>query len=654
MSATCTVSWERCGADAGQKPYTPLTAGALQLLGDLTGFTAPAWTGPALPVPAGAHTADEIASIVSRMLARGQYLMQAQDALSVTYTLQGITATAERFTLGTASHVQRADALRAIYTVVQNFFARSGLGYELETRVLPELESLASTIAHWLPAPLTRPDPVQPDESGADYSAFALEDMRQFAMGWTALEDVFRRAYPRLGEFVRAATDAQAATDQFWPILSGTALPFNLLVLQRLTAGNAEPFRTRFGPAWTAEIAALLGQGRLYGIDMTIFAGLAPQDLPNGTTRSTPSTMALLAMGDDGAPRPIATYVADPQNGTNAQVYGPSSPAWIYSLLAVKTSLAVHGIWLGHVYTLHIVTAAMQMALWDTLPPDHILFQMLAPQSRFTIAFDFLLLAGWSRLSPPTSISDPSKFLTLCGKYAATHDFFSTDPPVMLASLGLDEPTFTAPGQPPWSRYPNVARTMRLWDLTAAYVQGVIDAGYASDTDVAQDPHLAAWIAAASAPDGGNITGLPQIRTKAALVQLVTSYVFRIAFHGMGRLRSMGNPEPSFAPNMPPTLQSTRIPSADEQVSTGDLLREFLPRTGTIGELLTFYDIFSFNAPYQPLVPSTGPETASPFDARYPGATNALIAFRRGIEQIVRDLEPDWVQIGQWPLNIEL
>ena len=37
-----------------------------------------------------------------------------------------------------------------------------------------------------------------------------------------------------------------------------------------------------------------------------------------------------------------------------------------------------------------------------------------------------------------------------------------------------------------------------------------------------------------------------------------------------------------------------------------------------------------------------------------PKANDALIEFRNQIVAMIRTLQPDWVQIGQWPRNIEL
>ena len=58
------------------------------------------------------------------------------------------------------------------------------------------------------------------------------------------------------------------------------------------------------------------------------------------------------------------------KNGGSRHVYGrlknsndATDSAWIWALLAAKTAITVWGIWIGHVYHWHIVTAAMQMTM---------------------------------------------------------------------------------------------------------------------------------------------------------------------------------------------------------------------------------------------------------------------------------------------------
>jgi hypothetical protein len=129
---------------------------------------------------------------------------------------------------------------------------------------------------------------------------------------------------------------ARDETRQFWLTLRSTALPYNLLVLQKLTAATAMTFQNNFGTAWLPQYNELLGNGRLYGIDMTIFSGLDPYRETNGTLRFTPSTMTLLEMDDRKNLNPIAVCVADANDINDAQTYVPSSPAWIYGLLVAK------------------------------------------------------------------------------------------------------------------------------------------------------------------------------------------------------------------------------------------------------------------------------------------------------------------------------
>lgn len=113
--------------------------------------------------------------------------------------------------------------------------------------------------------------------------------------------------------------------------------------------------------------------------------------------------------------------------------------------------------------------------------------------------------------------------------------------------------------------------------------------------------------------------------------------------------------EQLFAPNYPPCLQSSTIPDPQTPLPTSELLKTYLPNTGTLGKLVSFYHIFSYSAPYVPVVPYKGPTDELFFDqAKHPAANQALIGFRNRIQDVIKMLQPDWVQIGQWPRNIEL
>src|SRR5208282_5195201 len=101
-----------------------------------------------------------------------------------------------------------------------------------------------------------------------------------------------------------------------------------------------------------------------------------------------------------------------------------------------------------HVYHWHLVTAAMQMTMFNTLPTDHPIYQLLAPQSKYAIPFADVLLLLWAYIAPPTSISTPFQFLELANGYGAGRSYFDDDPKTTLASLGLVEADFTL--KTPW------------------------------------------------------------------------------------------------------------------------------------------------------------------------------------------------------------
>lgn len=635
--------------------YSPLTQLDLDAIGFLEGFQVPTWNGPALPRPEGEDGLEEVIDTVANLIARNQYLIQAKDGLSIEYTLRGITATAERFLFGTEDQVEGAALLRALLTYLESFLSRLFPDNAHRDRIAPAFSEFRGRLESCAARPFVkspRTDSSPATSAADDYSTYTLETPDQFTIGWTTFQDLFRHGYPYVGEYVKALTDPEAATLHFWPMIRSTALPYNLFVLRKLTAATVADYRTRFGTGWLGEYDDLLNAGNLYGIDMTLFSGLAPENLSDGTVRFTPNSMVLLTMDGKKNLNPIAVYVADPQDVNKAQTYTSKSPAWIYALVAVRASMTVYGIWLGHVYIQHIVTAAMLMTALNTLPPTNIIYQLLAPQSNYIVAFDLVLLLAWSSLSPPTSISDTGKFLSLCNAFSARHDFFSTDPDNMLATLNPDDFTDPAINREEWNLYPNAQVALKIWATVAAYVNAVVDAGYADDAAVTADNDLVNWIG--SAGTIGNVAGLPEMNSKAALKAVVTSVLYRITYHGIGRLRNVGAPVPPFAPNYPPCLQITTIPDPSTALPTSGLLK-YLPNTGTLGSLITFYYIFAYNAPYVPLVPYKGPEDELFFDqSKYPTANQALINFRTGIESFISYFQPDWVQTGQWPRNIEL
>ena len=408
--------------------------------------------------------------------------------------------------------------------------------------------------------------------------------------------------------FADTLTKRDVATQSFWPTIANFGLPYNLLVLAKVDAARARVLELELGAAWTTEgMSALQATGLLYEIDMSILASLEPITALDGTVRFTPGTVTVLKQDPTTkALTPIAITVAT-TDGRPQRVYTGDDNAWCYALQAAKTSITVWGIWLGHVYHWHIVTAAMQMTMYNELPAEHKLYALLEPQSQSLIDFDFVLLTHlWSQISPPTPVPGYLSLLELLDKFADGRKFSDDDPQSELALRGLDVDDFTV--RTPWDAYPVVGNLLEIWGITEDYVSAVVNDLYpGGDGDVENDTGVQKWMKAAGAADHGNVRGLPPvIQTRAQLTEVLTSILYRVTVHGAGSINPAVNPVLSFVANFPPCLQRAAIPDPGDELTRQQLL-EFLPHTGTMGGMTTFYFTFVYSPPYERLIPKDGP-----------------------------------------------
>jgi len=481
------------------------------------------------------------------------------------------------------------------------------------------------------------------------YTRLSLDTAEQFSMAWTTFANVQRDAAPLLQNLAETLRSKEAATREFWRTIARHGLSFNLVVLENVTSARADGLKATLGAAWSDEMQALQGAGQLYLIDMTFFAG-TPVSTVDGSPRVTPATMTFLRREGD-AIVPFAVRVTGPDGAPHHFV--PSDNAWLYALQAAKTSITVWGVWMGHVYHWHIVTAAMVMTMLQTLPASHIARQLLGRQSDYLIGFDQILLLAWS-ISPPTSVGTSTQFLQMIDKFAAGRKFFDDDPKPTLERLGLREQDFTRTAA--WDEYPVVRYLLNIWEATARYVDAVIDANYSTDDRVKSDAALQAWIAASGDPEGGNVAGLPTMDSKAALKAVMTSLIFRITAHGASRLNQAANPYFTYVAAFPPCLQKRDVPRPDQAMDEKELLA-YLPNTGTIGSMANFLFTFAFSTPYAPFIPLAGIEAELPFSAQI--CNDALIRFRQDLVWFMRlwaddtGVQPPPAQLHRWPLNIE-
>ena len=575
-----------------------------------------------------------ILDTVARLKIRSQQVIQAKQSLSNEFTIQGVTRPGYAFLFEGTAGAAATDAQHALTQSLQGD----------PQKVMTDL----------FERPLrTRTPPLPAPSIGATAKPPSLEHPEQFSISWTTFPDVYRAGLPSLPAWVSSLTDADSATEQFWPTIAEHGFGYNLIIPEKVRPATAGALRRTFKTIWTRELSRSAAAGNLYVIDMSRFEALQPSSVA-GAPRFTPSTVTLLTRSPrTKALTPVAIVVSG-YKGRGRQLYTRSTAtdsAWLYALQAAKASISVFGVWLGHVYHWHIVTAAMQMTMFNTFPADHPIYQLLAPQSKFAIPFDDVLLVLWSQIAPPTSIANGGEFLGLADDYAAGRSYFDDDPKATLSKLGLVEADFTR--RAPWDQYPVVRRLLAVWDLVATYVNNYVQATYRSDASVAGDRYLQTWIAASSASDQGNIRGLPRMNSRAALESVLTSLLYRVSVHGISRLNSTANPALTFTANFPHCLQRTDIPGPRARLSTRALL-SYLPNTETIGEAVNFYFTFVFSTPYEPFIPLGGVDTELFFPGGARDTRNrALMRFRNGLAAFINDYQPGTPQRFQWPRNIE-
>jgi hypothetical protein len=481
-----------------------------------------------------------------------------------------------------------------------------------------------------------------------------LQTPEQFALSWTTFNAVYDDALPLLPTFAGTLSDPATANREFWPMIARHGLAYNLLILVKVDAARAADYQAALGEAWTPELQSLQMAGRLFAIDLRLFESL-PASTVHDLDRFTPATLTLL--GQDASTKaltPLKVLVSG-QKGAGKQVFGyqdgvTTDGAWLYALQAAKTSITLYGIWIGHVYHWHIVSAALVMTLRNNVPESHPLRVMMDPQTNYLIPFNDVLLLLWKHIAPPTSIATTPQFLALMDQFGNGRTYFQDDPDVTLRDNGITVDDFTV--DTPWDQYPIAGHLLDIFQYAGDYVQGVVPQIWASNRAVAEDNDIKAWVAATIDPRDGNITGFPSIDDQATLIAALKSWVFRLSVHGVSRLNHIANPVLSFVPNFPPCLQISAIPAPNTVITTTQLMA-YLPVTGTIGEMITFLFTFVFSAPYEPFLPLSGNATDliwgdNPEDPR----NKALIQFRDRIEGFI-DATAHPTQRYQWPRNIE-
>ena len=487
------------------------------------------------------------------------------------------------------------------------------------------------------------------------FTDFFLDTPEDFTISWTNYYDIYKNnAKKYKDEYASILKDPKEATKQFWPMIAENGLAYNLLILQKVKDDLLEKAKKVFHGEWEHLLKPLHEKGALYAIDLTIFNQFEASQVA-GFDRWTPGAFVL--MEQDVVSKklhPICVQISK-NDASASQIYthdNTTDATWIFALAAARTAVTVYGIWLGHVYHWHMVSAPMQMTLFNNVKKDHDLRKLLDPQSKSLIGFNDTLLLLWKTIGPPTSFATPDSFLDLTNTFATGREFFDDDPKVTLEKFGIHKEHFSE--KEDWDRFPIVKQLLYFWEASEHMVDVFVTNTYDTDEAVFHDTELQNWIEASSDPEEGNVRGLPVMSSRKELKAVLTSLVYRVVAHGNSRqMRSLG-PGLSFVANYPPCLQKTDIIAPGDKKFTKKEVLRYLPNTGTIGSMMTFYYIFIFSAPYDPLLPLYGNDTDLYFDDKDDPRNKALEVFREKIGSFIVDYsDENGPLIHQWPASIE-
>lgn len=489
------------------------------------------------------------------------------------------------------------------------------------------------------------------EAQGLHFNQLPIEKPEQFAISWTNFGALRTNSLTNLDKYSSILTDPDAASEQFWPMIANHGLAYNLLILQKVNEQSADEAKTIFDSVWD-EIAPVYDKDNLFAIDLRIFSNW-DTSVVKGFDRWTPGSYILLEQDSTTKKlTPIAVHVSG-KDKSKAKIYTRKTAtptAWIWALTAARTSVTVYGIWLGHVYHWHMISAPMQMTLFNEVKESHSLRKLLDPQSKSLIGFDAALLLLWKSIGPPTSYSSPELFLELTNTFATDRNFFDDDPKVTLEKFGIVESDFTV--SEPWDQYPIAGQLLEIWKFSEKFADRFVSETYTSDQEVFDDTQLQNWMKQSANPAQGNVRGLPNMDNRQNLKDVLSSLIYRVAAHGNSRQLNSLSDALCFVANYPPCLQHSTIPDPTKSIDQGKLL-SYLPNTGTIGEMMTFYFIFTYSVPYNPLIPLFGVREDLYFDDPNDPRNGALIDFREDVQEFIRVYDPEASMTHQWPASIE-
>ncbi|XP_058139636.1 polyunsaturated fatty acid lipoxygenase ALOX12 isoform X2 [Dasypus novemcinctus] len=245
-------------------------------------------------------------------------------------------------------------------------------------------------------------------------------------------------------------------------------------------------------PSGTEELQAQLEKelqnGSLFEADFILLDGIVANVI-RGEQQYLAAPLVMLKMEPNGKLLPMVIQLQPPSSSSpTPPLFLPSDPplAWLLAKSWVRNSdFQLHELQY-HLLNTHLVAEVIAVATMRCLPELHPVFKLLIPHIRYTMEIN---TRARTQLISDGGIFDKvvstggGGHVELIRRAAAQLTYCSLCPPDDLAARGL----LGIPN----ALYAHDA--VRLWEITARYVEGIIHLFYQRDDIVRRDPELQAW-----------------------------------------------------------------------------------------------------------------------------------------------------------------
>ncbi|XP_058558865.1 polyunsaturated fatty acid lipoxygenase ALOX12 [Neofelis nebulosa] len=237
-----------------------------------------------------------------------------------------------------------------------------------------------------------------------------------------------------------------------------------------------------------AQLERELQSGSLFEADFSLLDGI-PANVIRGEKQYLAAPLVMLQMRPEGKLLPVVIQVRRPGHPLPTRLYPAPRPqlppdpplAWLLAKIWVRNSDFQH-----HLLSTHLVAEVIAVATMRCLPGLHPVFKLLIPHIRYTLEIN---TRARSQLISEGGIFDKAVstggggHVHLLRRAMAQLTYRSLCPPDDLAARGLLGI--------PSALYAHDA--LRLWEIIARYVQGIVRLFYHRDDVVRGDPELQAW-----------------------------------------------------------------------------------------------------------------------------------------------------------------